>query len=444
MLRCKENKDYIDELNKKIDYCLKKISEEKFQKELEDKLKNFKFNQNLKHLNIYLIGKSGSGKSTLINEILFNGEEIAKTGKGISITKEHKEYNSENIPWLNIHDNRGIEISDGFSMSDTLNTAKEKIKETINDFEKCIHIIWYTVLTPLGRFEECEGEAFARLNNFYKDHLRINSTLPVIIILTKSYNQEESEELSQIIEKQLLSKKLEKKDIHIIQVLAKDYQIKIGKNDINIEKFGLKELLTETTKISGYSIESSFLAKNIIGAEKLIEEKINKEKTNIKKEIQSVKKDIKKLKKILKDLIQIDNSEELINDIFEIVKKGIKNVNGILLNAFIEKNIIEIINELYLIKDKRYKINADIQNFQEFSRENEKDISQLIKDTYVEKYELDNIKSFIELLIDDYFESKKNLLFILIKKSDKFRLNSYENSKNEIAELFKKINNNLK
>ena len=36
-------------------------------------------------------------------------------------------------------------------MSDTLNTAKEKIKETINDFEKCIHIIWYTVLTPLGR-----------------------------------------------------------------------------------------------------------------------------------------------------------------------------------------------------------------------------------------------------------------------------------------------------
>ena len=106
-LYCKENKDYIDELNKKIDYCLGGVSEKKFQNELEDKLKNFKFNQNLKHLNIYLIGKSGSGKSTLVNEILFNGEEIAKTGKGNSITKEHKEYNSENIPWLNIHDNRG-------------------------------------------------------------------------------------------------------------------------------------------------------------------------------------------------------------------------------------------------------------------------------------------------------------------------------------------------
>lgn len=57
-LYCKENKDYIDELNKKIDYCLGGVSEKKFQNELEDKLKNFKFNQKLKHLNIYLIGKS--------------------------------------------------------------------------------------------------------------------------------------------------------------------------------------------------------------------------------------------------------------------------------------------------------------------------------------------------------------------------------------------------
>ena len=67
--------------------------------------------------------------------------------------------------------------------------------------------------------------------------------MPIIIVYTEVYNEEDAEAVIGEINKVLREKINKNKEINICQVVAKNKDIKIGGIDFVIEKRGIKQLM---------------------------------------------------------------------------------------------------------------------------------------------------------------------------------------------------------
>ena len=127
----------------------------------------------MKHGNILVIGNSGVGKSTLINAVL--GENLVKTGSGISgTTSELKIYESGKIPFR-IIDTIGFEME---AIRAVRKWSKDSTKEGNKDTQ--INVIWFCV----------DGTARKLFPQAIKNLSRATSvweSVPVIVVITKSY-----------------------------------------------------------------------------------------------------------------------------------------------------------------------------------------------------------------------------------------------------------------
>ena len=212
--------------------------------QIEEKIKNYKFSENFNHFNILILGRAGIGKSTLINSILeLEGLEAAKTGIGKAITYgEPKGYISNKKKGLRLWDSQGID-KEKYHISKAVESVKNLINEASinNEPDKFIHCIWYCVTGD--RFEESERESLIELMKIYDD-----DTLPIIIVYTEAYNEEDVESVSEEIKKVLKEKINKIKEINICQVVAKNKEIKIGGNNFVIEKMGIKQLMDISLK----------------------------------------------------------------------------------------------------------------------------------------------------------------------------------------------------
>ena len=133
----------------------------------------------MKHGNILVIGNSGVGKSTLINAVL--GENLVKTGSGISgTTSELKIYESGKIPFR-IIDTIGFEPSwmkEMEAIRAVRKWSKDSAKEGNKDTQ--INVIWFCV----------DGTARKLFPQAIKNLSRATSvweSVPVIVVITKSY-----------------------------------------------------------------------------------------------------------------------------------------------------------------------------------------------------------------------------------------------------------------
>ena len=104
-------------------------------------IKNLIKENEVKYLNVQIIGKTGVGKSTLVNAIL--GENVAEEKKGEPCTMETKCYESKKYNFIRLYDTRGIEISKNFDIeklfNETLKDIKEKCeKNEPNDLIHCL------------------------------------------------------------------------------------------------------------------------------------------------------------------------------------------------------------------------------------------------------------------------------------------------------------------
>lgn len=197
--------------------------------------------------NVLVIGNSGVGKSTLINAVL--GNEKAKTGYGSSgITKKLEIYESEEVPFR-IIDTVGFEPS-FMKQQKAINAVKKWSKNSIKEGEENtkINLIWFCI----------EGTTRKLFPKTIKDLSRATAmwkSVPIIVVITKSYSVPEREENIEMVENVFDNQKKKSKSLkEIIPVVASTYTL-------NEAAFaapeGITELIDATNKMMPEGIKAS-------------------------------------------------------------------------------------------------------------------------------------------------------------------------------------------
>ena len=189
---------------------------------------------NLKQLNIIVIGKSGVGKSTLINS-LFRGD-FADTGLGRPVTQEIRKIVKSDYP-LSIYDTPGFELS-----SDQQDNVKDEVIKLIsegyssNDINKTIHCIWYCINVGANRtFDSSEVEWLEEFSEKNK-----NSKVPIIVVLTQSVPRKKALEMKNHVEQENL-------DIcKVVPILAQDMDFD---EEYVAKSFGLDTLINVMSEV---------------------------------------------------------------------------------------------------------------------------------------------------------------------------------------------------
>lgn len=218
------------------------------------------------------MGNTGVGKSTLLNKVL--KEKLAETDFGKACTQgKPKAYESNNVKGIRIWDTKGIEpgkyniIAANYDIEESINNL---VKE--NDPDKFIHCIWYCIHS--NRFVSEEIENLKKCYNFYI------KKLPIIVIYTQSFNQEDADKMIKYIGEEINAiKEEDNENIKILKVLAED-----KRNDNGIIKaFGISNLMKETSESVKQGIESSRIESLMKQGEKILKEEFVENINDLKK-----------------------------------------------------------------------------------------------------------------------------------------------------------------
>lgn len=164
----------------------------------------------MKRGNVLVIGNSGVGKSTLINSVL--GVEKAKTGYGTSGTTDKLElYQSEDIP---------------FRIIDTVGFEPSLLKG-----KQAINVIWFCVEGTTRKLFPKAIKNLSRATAMWK-------TVPVIVVITKSYSVPERVENIEMVKEAFAAPEEITELIDKTNVLMPE-GIRAGAHDVY--KFKLKE-----------------------------------------------------------------------------------------------------------------------------------------------------------------------------------------------------------
>jgi len=186
--------------------------------------------KNLARLNVIVAGKTGSGKSTLINSVF--RANLAETGIGMPVTQNMRKYTKEGVP-LTIYDTVGFELS-----KEIRDASQQEIAETIKkcelsgDDNQRIHCLWYCINAAGGRVEQGEIDWLREISNVCKF-----SHVPVIIVLTQSYDKEKTKAINGVLQEEKLE------CLGIIPVLAQDFIFKFRGETHEQQSFGLEDLI---------------------------------------------------------------------------------------------------------------------------------------------------------------------------------------------------------
>lgn len=188
--------------------------------------------------NVLVIGNSGVGKSTLINAVL--GEERAAAewcpnGK----TKKLEIYENDNVPFRLI-DSVGFEPS-FLKAQVAINSIVKWCKDGIKDAkdEKQINAIWFCVEATTPRL-------FPETIKNLTRAIRIFKSVPVIVVLTKSYSMPDRQRNIENINKAFAATKHTVNLVDVIPVVAQDFVI----NDNAYSPVdGISELIEKTNAL---------------------------------------------------------------------------------------------------------------------------------------------------------------------------------------------------
>lgn len=168
--------------------------------------------------NVLVIGNSGVGKSTLINAVL--GQNRAETGWGNEGTTSCLEiYESEEVPFR-IIDSVGFEPS-FLKKQKAINAVKKWSKESAKEGKEDskIDLIWFCV-------EGTSRKLFPDTIKSLSSATAIWETVPVIVVITKSYSMPEREQNKEMVHNAFARQKKYAKNLKkVIPVVAQTYMI---------------------------------------------------------------------------------------------------------------------------------------------------------------------------------------------------------------------------
>lgn len=196
--------------------------------------------------NVLVIGNSGVGKSTLINAVL--GEEKAETGWGTKgTTKELAIFESEKIPFR-IIDTVGFEpsfIKEYKAIGAVKKWSKVSAKEGHEDNQ--INVIWFCV-------EGTSSKLFPKIIKDLSKATSMWSTVPVIVVITKSYSVPDREKNIDMVNNAFAKQKRFLKNLRkVIPVVASTYVLN---NNAFAAPEGITELIEVTNELMPEGIKA--------------------------------------------------------------------------------------------------------------------------------------------------------------------------------------------
>ena len=199
----------------------------------------------LKILNVMVLGKTGVGKSTLINNMF--SAHLAETGVGKPVTKEIQKFEKPNFP-LAIYDTPGMELDGSNALEQLLAdvTAIAKSGRKSGDVNQMIHCLWYCIATPSHRFESAEIEFLRRVSS-----LSGAEKMPVIVVLTQSYSKRDAEAMQEAVEAEKLDV------VDVVPVLAEPFVI--DEAFPAILPYGLDSLAEVTYRVIPEEVREAFV-----------------------------------------------------------------------------------------------------------------------------------------------------------------------------------------
>lgn len=142
--------------------------------------------------NVLVIGNSGVGKSTLINSVL--GKEVAKTGWGTHGRTDRLEiYGEDSDVPFNVIDTIGFEpgfLKETHAVNAVRIWSKECAKKGVENHQ--INVIWFCVEGTSRKLFANTIKNLTRAASFWK-------SVPVVVVITKSYSLPEREENIQLV-----------------------------------------------------------------------------------------------------------------------------------------------------------------------------------------------------------------------------------------------------
>lgn len=167
--------------------------------------------------NVLVIGNSGVGKSTLINAVL--GDDVAKTGCGIAGVQDALELHENDKVPFRVIDTIGFEptyIKEHRAINAVKRWSKGSAKE--GESEKQINVIWFCVDGTSRKLFPKTIQSLARATAMWK-------TVPVIVVITKSYSVPERKENIEMVQAAFEQQKIAKNLKQIIPVVASTYEL---------------------------------------------------------------------------------------------------------------------------------------------------------------------------------------------------------------------------
>ncbi len=202
--------------------------------------------------NIVVVGNSGVGKSTLINSLFQT--YVAETSIGEATTKELRVYENDELGFR-IIDTIGFEpglMNQNRAITALKKWSRDSIKN--DDPTHQINMIWYCIDGTSRKMFKKNIDMLARATSVWK-------SVPIIVVITKSYSKPEREENVRMVYHAFKNhKKLSENLKAIVPVVASTYKIDADLN-INVTPDGLGELLSETVKYLPDGINASMVDK---------------------------------------------------------------------------------------------------------------------------------------------------------------------------------------